>query len=177
LTGLPKAARLRLMLQASTACTVGLLLALLPVTAGRGLTTLLGIGSLGLGAYGLSLAASRSPVTSRAWSLIIAVAALSVGFAAVRDPKASAPIILWVLIFFFGMWCLMLGGLWLIRAGLGEGWASAGLGMLGVVLGVILLVSAVIEAAWMTRPGGALLLLAGLGLAERAWRMRQADSL
>ena len=165
------------MLQASAACTVGLLLALLPVSGGRGLTTLLGIGSLGLGAYGLSLAASRSPVANRAWSLIVAVAALSVGFAAVRDPKASAPIVLWVVIFFFGMWCLMLGGLWLIRAALGEGWASVGLGMLGVLLGVVLLVSAVTEADWMTRFGGAVLLLAGLGLAERAWRMRQAESL
>ena len=49
--------------------------------------------------------------------------------------------------------------------------------MLGVLLGVVLLVSAVTEADWMTRFGGAVLLLAGLGLAERAWLMRQADSL
>src|SRR4030042_6888382 len=113
-TLLPGASWMRLMLQACAACVVGLLLALLPVSTGRGLTTSLGFASLGLGAHGLTLAASRSQVISRAWSLILAVAALSVGFAALRDPKVSALIVLWVVIFFFGMGCLMLGGLWLI---------------------------------------------------------------
>lgn len=109
--------------------------------------------------HGLILAASRTHVAGRAWSLVIAVAALSMGFAALRDPKASALIILCVVIFFFGMCCPMLGGPWLIRAALGEAWASAGLGMLGVVLGVILPVPAVIEAAWMTRFDGVVLLV------------------
>lgn len=163
----------RWMAQACAASAVGLSLTLLPGATVRGLATLFGAGCIALGLHGLTLAASRSRVTSRVWALIISAAALSVGFAVLRDPKGSALVVLWVVVFFLGVCTLMLGALWLIRAALGGGWSSGALGMLGVVSGVVFLVSTVITAEWMPRLGGLVLLIGGLGLAGRAWRARQ----